>query len=201
VSRREEMQRWKADVGWSQVRHDGHGKEVMELKDWALRRDPKHHPVRFLAGIWEQRTATQLNDMEFGQLRDLREALGDFTRDLIEWILDPVHWWHFCQFVRAESGLHRAPDHPHLGFLLKHRGRALRIMRWELRKSNSEADIVKRLEHKQYEEIKTLVTAAYAVGRPEWLAKIEVAKTLTEIQQVFIEIVDENTAASKQVGA
>src|SRR5712671_182451 len=164
----------------------------MELKnpDWVLKQDPKHHPVRFLAGIWQQRTATQLIPKELGQLQDLREALGDFTRDVIEWILDPVHWWHFCQHVRAESGLNRAPDYPHLGFLFKHRGRALRIMRWELRKSNSEADIVKRLEHRQYEEIRTLLKVAYAVGRTEWLAKIEEAKTLTDIQQVFIEIVD-----------
>jgi len=66
-----------------------------------------------------------------------------------------------------------------------------------LRKSNPEADIVKRLEHKQYEEIKTLLIAAYAVGRPEWLAKIAGAKTLTEIQQAFIEIVD----ASDKVAA
>jgi len=42
---------------------------------------------------------------------------------------------------------------------------------------------------------------AYAVGRPEWLAKIAEAKTLTEIQRLFIEIVDENTAGSKQAGA
>ena len=49
--------------------------------------------------------------------------------------------------------------------------------------------------------MKTLLIAAYAGGRPEWLAKIAGAKTLTEIQQVFIEIVDENTAASKQAGA
>ncbi len=70
-------------------------------------------------------------------------------------------------------------------------------MRWELRKSNPEADFVNTLEQKRYEEMKILLECAYAVGRPEWLAKIEVAKTLTEIQQVFIEIVDENTAASK----
>ncbi len=50
--------------------------------------------------------------------------------------------------------------------------------------------------HKQY-ELKTLLKVAYAVGRPEWLAKIAEAKTLTEIQQVFIEIVD----ASDKVAA
>ena len=46
----------------------------MELElDWELKRDPKQHPVRFLAGIWQQRTATQLTPKELGQLRDLNK--------------------------------------------------------------------------------------------------------------------------------
>lgn len=39
-----------------------------------------------------------------------------------------------------------------------------------------------------------LATRLYAKGSPERLAKIEGAKTLTDIQQVFIEIMDESTA-------
>jgi hypothetical protein len=35
----------------------------------------------------------------------------------------------------------------------------------------------------------------YAEGKPERLARIEAAKTLTEIQKVFIELVDEADAA------
>lgn len=70
-------------------------------------------------------------------------------------------------------------------------------MRWELRESNPEADIVKRLERKQYEGIKTLLITAYTVGRPEWLTKIAAAETLTEMQQVFVEMMDENTACAK----
>ena len=43
------------------------------------------------------------------------------------------------------------------------------------------------------QEIAALVTV-YANGKPERLAKIEAAKTLTDIQKVFIEIVDQSTA-------
>src|SRR5665213_461351 len=102
-------------------------------------RDPERHPVRFLAGIWEQRTGTHLTSKQFGQLQYLKNALGNFTRDVIEWMLDPVHWWRFCEQVRAESRLHSAPPFPHVGFILKHHGRALRIMREELRTSTAAA--------------------------------------------------------------
>src|SRR5688572_9315771 len=77
---------------------------VIVQQAWHAKRDPVEHPVRFLAGLWEQRTETRLTPKELGQLRDLRKALGDFTREVIEWMLDPVHWWRFCQQVRAESG-------------------------------------------------------------------------------------------------
>ncbi len=40
-----------------------------------------------------------------------------------------------------------------------------------------------------------LLLAVYAKGIPERLAKIEAAKTLTDIQKVFIELVDETAAA------
>jgi hypothetical protein len=36
----------------------------------------------------------------------------------------------------------------------------------------------------------------YAEGKPERLAKIEAAKTLTDIYKVFIEMTDESTANS-----
>src|SRR5437870_1656773 len=122
----------------------------MELKpDWALKRDhPEHQPVRFLAGLWQQRLmanfgiiGTQLTAKELGQLKSLRKSLGDLTRDVIEWMLNPVNWWHFCQRVRAESGSHHAPPHPHVGFLLAHHGRGLRIMRSKLLDSTAAADL------------------------------------------------------------
>jgi len=70
----------------------------------------------------------------YGQLRDLRKALGDFTPDVLAWMADSVHWSRFCQQVRAESGpgMHRVPPDPHLGFLLKHRNRAMKHLRAEL---------------------------------------------------------------------
>ena len=178
----------------------------MGLKpDWVLKRDPVHQPVRFLAGVWEQRlmenfgvAGTQLTPKELGQLKSLRKVLGDFTRDVVEWMLDPVHWWRFSQQVRTEAKLHRVPPYPHIGFLLLQHGRALRIMRWELRDSTAEGDVAfcTKLDRLRYEQWKPLVRV-YADGIPERLAKIEAAKTLTDIQRVFIELVDESTAASQ----
>jgi hypothetical protein len=166
--------------------------------DWWLKRDPEHQPVRFLAGIWEERTGTQLTPKELGQLKSLRKALGDLTRDVIEWMLNAVNWWHFCQQVRAESGLHHAPDHPHIGFLLRHHGRALKTMRCKLRDSIAPADVCfcTKLDRLRYEQLKAL-TLIYAHCIPERLAKIEAAGTLIEIEKVFVELADENTAVSQ----
>jgi hypothetical protein len=156
--------------------------------------------VRYLAGIWEQRTGTHLTPKELGQLRDLRKNLGDFTRHVVEWMLDPVHWWRFCQYVQAESRLHTAPAHPHVGFLLKHHGRALNFMRSELRHSTAAADVsfCARLDQLRYNRLKSLVLV-YAAGRPHWLARIDSAQTLTDLGQVFIDIVDEPTPVSTTV--
>ena len=171
----------------------------MELKpDWVLKRDPEHQPVRFLAGLWQQRMTsnfgiigTQLTPKELGQLKSLRKSLGDLTREVVEWMLNPVNWWQFCQQVRDEAKLHGAPPHPHVGFLLAHHGRGLRIMRWELRNSTVPADVnfCTKLDQLHYEQWKPLVLV-YAAGRPEWLAKIEAATTLTDMQRVFIEVAD-----------
>jgi hypothetical protein len=179
----------------------------MGLKpDWASKRDPEHHPVRFLAGLWQERMASsfgvvgmQLTPKELGQLKSLRKALGDFTRDVIEWVLDPVHWWRFSQQVRAEAKLHGAPPHPHVGFLLAHHGRALSIMRWELRDSTAAADIsfCTKLDRLRYEQWKALLLV-YADGIPAQVTKAATAKTLPDIQRAFIEIVDESIAASQQ---
>jgi hypothetical protein len=153
--------------------------------------------VRFLAGLWEQHTGRHLTPKELGQLRDLKQALGDFTRDVIAWMFDAVNWWRFCQQVRAESRLHSAPPYPHVGFLLKHHNRALRIMRWELRDSTAAADVsfCARLDQLRCRELKWLVLV-YALGRPEWLTRINAASNLTDLQEVFIALVDGKTAAS-----
>ena len=165
--------------------------------EWKLKSDPEHQPVRFLAGVWEQHTGTRLTPKELGQLRDLRKALGDFTRDVIEWMLDTGHWWRFCQQVRAESGLHSAPPCPHVGFLLKHHGRALKHLRMALRQSTAPAHVsfCTKLDRLRFEQLKTLMLV-YAAGRAEWQARVNAAQTLTDLQRVFIDIVDEDTAAS-----
>jgi hypothetical protein len=164
---------------------------------WKSKTDSEHQPVRFLAGLWEQRTGTHLTPKELGQLRDLRKRLGEFTRDVIDWMVEPIHWWRFCQQVRAESGLHSAPPDPHVGFLLKHHGRALRIMRLELHHSTAAADarFCTQLDSMRSEQLKRLLCVLTA-GAPEWQARIESAQTLTELRRVFIDFVDENSAAS-----
>jgi hypothetical protein len=72
--------------------------------------------VRFLASIWQQKmqanfgVLVNLTPKEKGQLKALRLHWGDLTRDVIEWIVDPVNWWHFCQQVRTESKNHMVAD-------------------------------------------------------------------------------------------
>jgi hypothetical protein len=137
-----------------------------------------------------------------GQLRDLRKALShfdldDLTQYVVEWILNPVNWWRFSQQVRDEGKLYRVPPDPDIGFLLWQRNRALRIMREELRNSTAPADIsfCTRLDQFHYEGFKAFVVT-FSQDNPERLARIEDAKTLTDIQLVFIEIMGESTAAS-----
>ena len=57
-----------------------------------------------------------MTDKESGQLKALRLHLGDLTREVIEWIVDPVNWWHFCQQIRAESKNHMVTEHPNNRF-------------------------------------------------------------------------------------
>ncbi len=171
--------------------------------NWALKRDPEQHPVRFLAAVWQRQLTANfrgigrpLTPKELGQLKSLRKALGDLTRDVIEWMLNPVNWWHSCQQVRAESGSHRAPDYPNVGYLLAHHGIGLKIMRSRLRDSSPAGDFVRRLDQRRYGQMRNLALV-FAEGKTERLARIEVATTLTEIQKVFIELVDESIPASQ----
>jgi hypothetical protein len=137
-----------------------------------------------------------MTNKEFGQLKALRLHLGDLTREVVEWIADPVNWWYFCQQVRAELKINLLlPDYPHVGFLLGHRGTALRVMRSKLSDCSAGTEFIKKLDQKEYDQIKALSLAAYAEGKPERLAKIEAAKTLIEIKKVFNELVDETTTA------
>jgi hypothetical protein len=177
---------------WKKVVEEG---DFKMKPDWPLKRDAEQHPVRFLAGQWQKRmkenfgVTIQLMPKELGQLKSLRKALGDLSLDVIEWMLDPVNWWHFCRQVRSDSGSHRAPDYPHVGYLLAHHRIGLKIMRSRLHDSSSVGDFVWRVDQRHYEQMKMLVLVL-AEKKPEQLAKVEAAKTLIDIQRVFIEIVD-----------
>ena len=128
---------------------------------WRAKRDPDRHPVRYLAGLVEQRTGMQFTPKEYGQLRNLRNELGEFTRDVIDWMGDPVHWWRFCQYVRAESRVHTTPAHFDVGFLLKQRTRALKCMRRELQQSTAPAHVsfCRRFDHRRYQGLRSFLVA------------------------------------------
>jgi putative transposase len=58
--------------------------------------------------------------------------------------------------------------------------------------SRADTKFVQKLEHREYDRIKALLLAVYAEGKPERLAKIEAAKTLIDMQRVFMKMVDES---------
>ena len=132
---------------------------------------------------------------EKGQLRNLRLHLDDLAQMVIEWVVDPVNWFSFCQQIRADWKTNFVPDYPHIGVLLKRRGSALRVMRSKLSNSDT-TSALEKTEQRLYDQIKTLLLAAYAHGKPERLAKIQSAKTLESMQKVFNEIMDEVKAES-----
>jgi len=169
---------------------------------WITKRDPEHHPVRFLEGLWQQRmkerfgvVQAEFTSKQYGQMKSLRKHLGDLTRDVVEWTIDPVNWWHFCQQVRAENKNQQISEYPDIGLLLLRRGTALRAMRSNLTDCPAGAEFLQKLEQREYDGIKALLLAVYAKGNPERLAKIAAAKTLADMQRVFIELTNEDTAA------
>ena len=171
-----------------------------ELKSvWIDKRDPERHPVRFLAGIWQEHTGVQLTARELGQLRDLRRFLGDFTPHVIEWMLDPVHWWRFCQHVQSQSGLRHVPERLHIGFLLKHRNRALNFIRAEARHSTAAADLAfcAQLDQRRSNELRSLLVVLSG-GQPDWLATIDAACTLWELKNVFGDLTDMSTGGGER---
>ena len=56
-----------------------------------------------------------------------------------------------------------------------------------------------RLDQLRYKQWKPLVLL-YAAGRPDWLARINKACTVTDLQRIFIDLVDEDTAVSTSSG-
>ena len=161
---------------------------------WISKTDPEKYPVRFLGDIWQQQMKAKFGaerpftDKEWGQLKVLRQRLGELAQPLIRWIVDPVNWWHFCQEVRAGWKMPFIPDYPDVGFLLGRRGVALRVMRSKLSNTTEGAEFVKKVEEKEYQSIKSLLLAAYANGNSELVAKIETAKSLTAMQKIFVEV-------------
>jgi hypothetical protein len=167
------------------------------VPSWKTKTDPAQNPTRFLAGVWQQLIKKRIgieqpcDGKTFGQFRNFRKALGDQALDVIEWMLDPVNWWQVCQQVRSESGSRRAPDYPHIGYLLTHKEIALKNMRCRLKTECPESDVLRKLERKQYEGFKTFLLEFYGKSVPEKLKRIEQAKTLTEIQRIFIEVMEQ----------
>lgn len=103
---------------------------------WITKTDPKHHPVRFLASIWQQRmkerfgiSIPKFTGKEYGQLKVLIQHLGAQTPLVMDWAIDTVNWWHFCQRARSLHHLKFVPDRPEVGFLLQFRGHALYLMK------------------------------------------------------------------------
>jgi hypothetical protein len=166
---------------------------------WVDKIDPEHYPVRFIANLWQKRmygnfrVPAQISPKEYGQFRDLRRFLGEWTQFVVEWMTEPKHWNHFTAMVQMEVPKIQIPLEPHIGFLVKQRTRALKIMREYLRDSTSPADMafVEAQDQLRYQQFKEKAVA-FSGGKPEVLAKIAMAKTLVEMQMVFNEILGGN---------
>jgi hypothetical protein len=106
-----------------------------------------------------------------------------------------VNWWLFSHQVPVDLKIHiPLYDRPNIGFLLLYRGIALSVMRSKLIESNTGADFIKKLDQKNYESYKKLIIGLYANGNPELLAKVDAAKTLIDMQKLFIQSEDETDA-------
>jgi hypothetical protein len=163
------------------------------------KRDPELHPVRFIAGLWEQRTGSHLTSKELGQLRDPRKALGDVTLPVLEWMADSTNWWYSCQHVRAAARLHSTPPFPHVGFLLSQRQRALTFVRARVAESTipMHVEFCRTLDRVRFDNWKTLLIV-FSAGRPAWLPDIEAADSIPAPQRIFIGIADADAGRSPQ---
>jgi hypothetical protein len=88
--------------------------------------------VPVLAALWQARVKMIFNaeknptHREFGQLKMLRDRLGDTATEAIHWALN--NWSRFSNEAKARTGLPSAPPAPHIGFLLAHYDVALSLM-------------------------------------------------------------------------
>ena len=63
-------------------------------------------------------------------------------------------------------------------------------MRAELSHSSEGAEFVKKVDEREFREIKTLLLAAYVEGDADKRAKVENAKTLDQMQKLFVEMME-----------
>ncbi len=165
---------------------------------WKNKTDPQHHPVRFLAALWEERlkdnprASGAFTAKQYGQLKQFRDTVGDLAQYVVEWVLKPENWWRFSQQVRTEAKLFRVPDSPDVGFLLKHRNRALRIMRCEVRSSTAPNDIqfCATIDQRRIGQWRSLLLV-YAAGDLGLTTRIKAATGVEELERLFHELVDE----------
>jgi hypothetical protein len=88
--------------------------------------------VPVLAALWQSRIKVSFGNVEkpltrreFGQLKMLKERLGEATSKAIDWALS--NWGKFAAKAAAEAGTGVWPATPHIGFLLTHHGVALEL--------------------------------------------------------------------------
>lgn len=86
-----------------------------------------------LANIWRSNvkrtfgvTPKAFTPKEFGQMKQLRNNLGELTSELIRWSIS--NWSVLCLDATASAGLPSTPNNPHIGFLLAHYANAVNLM-------------------------------------------------------------------------
>jgi hypothetical protein len=101
-----------------------------------------------LEQLWRVRIETILGydaddptPKNFGQLKMLRQSLGDLSGEVIIWAVE--NWDDFASDAKIFAGLPSAPEFPHIGFLLTHHHVAVDLMYQQAKKKHekSEADV------------------------------------------------------------
>jgi len=162
---------------------------------WIDKVDPERYPVRYLADLWQKRLYGNfriqacISRKEYGQFRDLRRFLGEWTSFVVEWMTVPSHWRHFTASIKMEVPKIPIPLVPHIGFILQQRTRAMKIMREHLRESVS-PEAIRFVYERDLIASKNLLEAQLLLsgGNSAMLAKITAANTPAEIHAVFNEI-------------
>ena len=112
-----------------------------------VKEKPKLQSVQDLAHSWKSHMNViyeiekPLTPKEFGQLKNLRDKLGDLTGEVLDHTLKS--WPTFCDRIKLDKALSFAPSVPNIGFLLVHAGTAINLMHslTNITKEKSVADI------------------------------------------------------------